>query len=142
MSGFVPTLTNYNAAFSVSENAPNVAGLVLQKNFASDHFELTGRQNNSFVLLSSKNKTESFIWVRKVLPLFRLGFPTIDEESEYVLSSSWNEHHCLKALSETERVCLWWSTDDEVDYTLKQPNRRVGCTLSVESVLVFILFPQ
>lgn len=66
---------------------------------------------------------------------FRLSFLTYEEENEYDFAVM----KCTVPLHSIDQrlncVCLRRSADDEVDYTLKQSNARVGSTFSVKDWL-------
>lgn len=80
LGGFVPILRNYGAASNDMDDVTSVAALVAEY-FASDHFGPPGKQQNSFVLVSGKNRTKSCAWVAKVFLFSWLGQLTYKEEN-------------------------------------------------------------
>lgn len=55
MNAIVPTLGCHYGALNVTEDVSNISGPVLQIRFASDYVWATGKQQNCFVLVSSRN---------------------------------------------------------------------------------------
>lgn len=95
----VPIQACCNASSDVIEDVSSVAGLVLQRIFSRDHFLKTGKKRNRHLHISCKDGAKWFVWIVKVLLLFKLSCLTKEKENEYIFRTTWNAHCGLIAFT-------------------------------------------
>lgn len=86
MHGVFSTPSHYDEHFNDIDGVSSVKFTALQTIFASDILEHTRKHWKGFLLVSGKNQTKPYMWVWKVLLLFKLSIPTSKVGSAFDLA--------------------------------------------------------
>lgn len=92
----------------------------IQRVFAGDGFESNETMKNSFLVIAEKGENEIVLWIAKEMRLFTSTDQLDSEEKKYAWSQYVESTRALDDIDERlGRVCLGWSTTDEIDHVLR-----------------------